>query len=532
MKTKLSISVIFLYILFSGIFIPSAWGQTIETDTDTGESADDGENAPTPSTTDQTATLLQQLNDAMQAQQAEIEALKSQNQAQDEEAEQLRAELEDAAEEREMLSTSLMESASDANERKFSVFGFMDTTFAAALPGKEGGSRNWESPVFVLTKQNPTFYQNNINLYFKSEMTPTLETLIETRFTFQPNGYVEEYPQRIYVSGAPYETQNYWSRTDTLTQSNYSGEFRLGGIAIERAQFDWKPKDWLKIRMGRFLTPFGIWNEDHGSTVRLSPSAPFIVTHNYVPSAQTGIMAFGQIFIGNHVDIEYALTLSNGRGPVDEVYDLDKNKAMGLRQKINIYAGDFSMSAGAYGFMGQYTDSQYSLDVYLDTNGFDDTVSNPIQYNTRVTAKYDEAILAADLQFHFFGVHLLGEYMRGKVDYIVPTQLDPLTPLFIGSPLNDEAIEPNTIRQAWYAMAAYDLPFFKRIKVTPFVGIDSLQPSDVYDYEYIKLFQGGFNIKPSPYVALKSVLYAIMPENETLLGDRLWVWSNQVAVSF
>lgn len=494
------------------------------------------ETAPTKS--DSAAAPPTDIDEILRAHQTAIDALVKENQKQQQETAELKAELEVATTERMDLTLSLMELNTQDAKKKFSVFGFMDTSFTAAFPNKKGEERNWNSPMFIITKRHPSFYQGNVNLIFNSEMSPSLEALVETRFTYQPSGNIESYPKVAYLNGIPAPPQDTYERTDTTVEDQYTGDFRLGGISIERAQFDWKPADWFKIRFGRYLSPYGIWHEDHGSTVRLTASMPFIISHNYMPNAQTGLMIFGHVFPSKVLDFEYAVTLSNGRGPLDEMYDLDRNKALGLRGKVNLSISDFNASVGHYLYVGQYTDSQDSLHVYLNATGtsFDTNEEQPVQWVETVTQKYDEIVISADLQMEYKGLQLYSEYVLGKIEYVVPTEIYELTPWLIGSATGEPSIEPNRISQAWYVIAAYELPLKKLIgdvRVTPFAGFDYLKPSDVYEVETALLIQAGLNIRPSAHVAIKSNAYCIFPKDETLLGgNHFWFWTNQIAVSF
>ncbi|MBN2716873.1 MAG: hypothetical protein JXX14_13560 [Deltaproteobacteria bacterium] len=502
-----------------------------------GQTTIDEKSVPTPLDSQSVAARLEALTAALRAQKNETDALKQKAVVQDRELEKLSNELSVMSEEHEQISLSQLEAEALDTVKRFSVYGFMDVQFTAAFPQQKNGSPDWSSPIFIETQRRSTFHQAGVNLYFKSELTSTLETLVETQFTYQPNGDISSYPKVVHSNGGGTIEAGEWVRTSTSVRKPYSGDLRLGGVWIERAQIDWKPRDWLNIRMGRFLSPFGIWHEDHGSPVRLTTHEPFIISNNYLPNAQTGIMVLGKIFAGNNADFDYAVTLSNGRGPADEYVDLDSNKALGLRARVNITLRDFSVSAGAYGYMGQYTDNRNALHVYTNAtnSGFDPTVEQPTQWIETVTSKYDEKILATDLQINFKGIQLFGEYVRGQKKYIVPTEIFAVTPLFVGASPDVDAIEPNQISQAWYGVAAYQLPFtkaLKDIKITPFVGFDHLEPSDVYSYDSVSLFLGGINVKPSPYVTIKTGAYCIIPKDKTVLGDNTWFWDSQIAVSF
>jgi len=306
---------------------------------------------------------------------------------------------------------------------------------------------------------------------------------------------------------------------------------------MERAQFDWKPVDWLNVRVGRWLTPYGIWNEDHGATVLISATQPFMVKHAFVPGAQTGLMVSGRGFPTDLLTLDYALTVSNGRGPMDEFYDLDSNKALGFRGRMSLRIGDADLSAGAYVYYGKYTDTTNLMKVYMNStfSGFAEGMDDPVRYVETTTRQYREAVIAADLRLSFKGVSVFGEFVRGRVEYLKASQIDPIRPLMIGSSPTIPAAEANYIKQAGYVLGAWELPlskFIGEVKIIPFAGVDFLSPHDVYDYDSLNMIQFGVNVKPAAYVSLKSNAYCVIPRGDTPIMSTVWYWTNQLAVSF
>ena len=47
-----------------------------------------------------------------------------------------------------------------------------------------------------------------------------------------------------------------------------------GSIILERAYIQWSKLDWLGVRVGQFLTPYGIWNVDHGTPTLITMFRP------------------------------------------------------------------------------------------------------------------------------------------------------------------------------------------------------------------------------------------------------------------
>jgi hypothetical protein len=274
---------------------------------------------------------------------------------------------EDLDKTRDELDSFIMAADTTDNQSKFSVYGFFDTTFYKAWYDKSNS---------VLKTQNPpksTFMMNNINLFFKSEMTDSLEALVETGLSFAPLGYETNIPVDAYVDGKldPELIENSeYERVDTTIPGGIAGKqpIRYGSVSIIRAYLDWKPRDWLNFRVGQYLTPYGIWNEDHASTVLVGVYYPNMMNHSLVPQSQMGLQAFGSIFPADNLHLKYALTFSNGRGPISTVMDLDENKAFGLRLQAIVSGSKWKITAGGYGYYGKYTNLERHAEAYLNTD--------------------------------------------------------------------------------------------------------------------------------------------------------------------
>jgi hypothetical protein len=90
------------------------------------------------------------------------------------------------------------------------------------------------------------------------------------------------------------------------------------GITLPRVHTDLLLSDEIKIRVGKFITPSGIWNVDHGSPTILTIKQPYETSFLPIfPESQTGVQLFGHKPFGDQ-DISYAGWLSTGRGSYDD----------------------------------------------------------------------------------------------------------------------------------------------------------------------------------------------------------------------
>jgi opacity protein-like surface antigen len=412
----------------------------------------------------------------------DIEALKDDNKGMGEKLEAIEEESFEA------------EMAEDTDTKKvFDVYGFFDLTFINFFAE--------DSNLHNLVPANPTFTMTQLNLYFYSEMTHSLSAIAELKFSFLPLG--QEHDLAVLQYGIEYD------REDTTVNDQITNEeYRYGSVTIERVHLTYQPFDFFGVIAGRFLTPYGIWNVDHGSPVLLTVNYPYMQIQQIVPTAQTGIQLFGRAFLSSSSFIDYAFTLSNGRGPIESVVDLDDNKGLGLKFKYTYNGDKVTAAVGAYGYMGDYTDIKKTLES-----------TAPLDVVATDTAKYREWAGSVDFQLNFFGVLLQSEYASAIIKYD-----DDLRPRVSGGYM------PNYTTYSYYILLGYSLPKTGTMSVTPYFMFQQRRVDDINPDNMAFTFSGGINFKPSPYVALKTeYLYKYSPD---LVGTNWSYVAAQMAVAF
>jgi hypothetical protein len=442
---------------------------------------------------------------------AEIAQLKKDDEEIKERVEELSKEIETSQGEEDDLSE--LES-SPAIEHSLEIYGFFDVEFyyldSHDVKGADG-----------ILPNKLTFMVNRLNLYFLARMTETLSALAEIRFTFLPNGYESSYAEPTYL-GTEYE------RTDTTVSDPFnSEESQLGGIVIERVHLTWMPFEFLGVVAGRYLTPFGIWNVDHGSPVVVPINSPFFMVRQVVPLAQTGLEVLGRIIPRPRFYIDYAITLSNGRGPTQTFYDLDNNKALGGRLKLSYEGTNTKVAIGGYIFWGQTTDVKKTL--RYDAENIDDFT---IWIDVEDTEKYTETVGTADFYLETFNVILQSEFMTGQVRYDVrPVFSFPV--INVADPRG--GLQPDYNKWGIYGFLGYRILFSAKgtdMSLTPFAMTEYYVFSDVFDDYTALTIRGGLNFKPSAFITLKlEVERSTFPQSKTNTGA-LWLYASQVAVSF
>ncbi len=386
------------------------------------------------------------------------------------------------------------------------------------------------------TPYHDTFFSSGINLYAKSEMTRTLSALVETRLTYTPNGYADNWPTQVDIGSTTIQSLNSFQRTDTTTQGPYSQlSYRQDGILIERAYLEWKPADWFGVRAGRFLTPFGIWNEDHGSPVLIGVDYPQFMNFNIVPIWQLGVEAFGGVSVGDDLRVEYALTVANSRGPEDEYKDLTDMKAFGARLKIVYNPEAFLFRIGGYAYYSQYRDTEDEIQVHLTPELTLDPSYSPSLGSTSVTNEaYNETVLTGDAELRVGHLRLIGEFARQTVIYQTPNEVDAQWKLLKGVPFDVNIYDPSHYAYGGYVMAAYEVPIHTSLfdlTVTPYAGYDYVVPSTTVPTRNNTQFRGGLNVKPSPFVTIKLEASRLLPQSKAVASDATALMS-QLAFSF
>jgi hypothetical protein len=357
--------------------------------------------------------------------------------------------------------------ASADDERPLQLYGFADVTYYLPFMPKDSFLAS------AIPEQNQ-FVMGNFNLYLAKQMSSRLRALGEVRFMYTPNGQ---------ISGGNY------SSTTVDDPADLYRPVRWGGILIERlhVEYDVLPS-LLTARVGQFLTPYGIWNVDHGTPTLISIRRPYIIGEGVFPERQVGLELYGRRFF-NELGVEYHLTLSNGRGPVSETRDLDGNKAVGGHVIVEWRHG-IDVKLGFSFFRGRYTNATpLSFDV---TTG---------KATSTLREAYDEQAFAGDLSIDAKGVVVRAEGLISDHKYLE------------GGRGAGPVFTPDNRRGGFYGLVGYRLPF----GLTPFVlgqyyKFPQSPGNDIT--RSVHAYQAGLNYRLHPSVILKAeYTYATLPDS-------------------
>jgi len=369
----------------------------------------------------------------------------------------------------------------EVQEFALNIYGFTDFTYTHRLND------------FAYASPYPTFMVGNVNLYVGAELGSGWRSLVEFRLMYLPHGAV---PPDEALATEP-------DRIDTTVNdpADYGRPLRWGGVEIERAWLEYNVHPLLTLRGGQWLTPYGIWNVDHGTPVIIGVRRPYVVGEALIPERQTGLQAYGS-FLTGRTEIGYDLGLSNGRGPIDAYQDMDKNKAFTGRLWVSSELPAGTLNVGATVYRGTYTDrfSRYA---------FTTTGQSAVEYIS--TARYDELGMAADVRWIWDALTVQGELIVRDTAYD-----DALRPENFPLPGVPNGFAADFRSIGWYAMAAYRLPWWN---IMPFIGGEQYKPGVELTQDAAAIW-GGLNIRPVPRVVLKAQFTQSWFTDDTdLVGD-------------
>lgn len=353
---------------------------------------------------------------------------------------------------------------------KIDLYGFADFTYFQVLANEKS---NWPE----LVQPQPSFYIGHLNLYVNSTLSSEWRSLFELRFTYLPQG-----KETINADGT---TTLFDATGNDPTEAGIPMDW--GGVNIERAWLEYKPYALLAVRAGSWLTPYGFYNDDHGTPTILSLHRPFIIGDQPFPMRQAGLHVYGKLPVG-WLDFGYDLTLSNGRGPLAQFNDWDSNKAVGARLSVDAHQfGELHLGIAAYA--GRYTSARRVYRVVL----LDDVPALDLQVVPDVS--YREISFGGEARFYYEGFVIQAEVMMNEAAYDEGRRA-PLEEL---TSLNTFAADYR--RWGYYALAGYTLPW---LNLTPFVLQEYYNYTNWSALPPVVTLSGGLSIRPTPSVVLKA----------------------------
>lgn len=336
---------------------------------------------------------------------------------------------------------------------KLKLYGFMDV----------GLQKNWGGlmDTGIAPSTASTFLLGNVNLYIDAIPTPDWRALVEVRFTNLPQGGDYFDKETGQVSRVVSEAQ------DTSAVHGGLTGIGLNGLILERAHIDFTPSDLINVRAGVFLTPYGIWNVDHGAPVRIMARPPAFISADLVPERQTGVELFGTLHMLPW-SLEYHLYASNGRQLGSA--DFDEDKAIGGRVVLGTRR-PFGFRIGASFFTGSSEDVRTTPGV---------TREGTLGLLKVTEVAFDDVAGAGDIAIDI-------ERLRIRSEIVVLQRLyeDGKRESYGG------ITRPDSVQTGTYLLVAYELPWYR---LEPYVVVEYIRtplPGIAHGFEVLG---GGLNI--------------------------------------
>jgi hypothetical protein len=287
-----------------------------------------------------------------------------------------------------------------------------------------GLQRMWADPElagYLSESDKTTFVLGNLNVYLDAQPSSDVRLLAEVRFGLSPNGAMLR-PSGGLVTGAPVDT----TVTDPSAANSGFTSLRWAGVVPQRAHIDWTPSDAFNVRTGLFLTPYGIWNVDHGTPTRIMVSEPLFLSTQLIPNQLIGVEVYGTTHLLPWT-IGYHLHVSNGRtlGQID----FSDSKALGGRVFLSTRY-PHALKIGISGYMG-------------------DSENVPSLPERKTTIASNEHAFSADFSLDIGKLRIRSEFVASWVRYE-----EGKRPQLFGLPMAD------ALRIGSYLMIAYQLPWY------------------------------------------------------------------------
>jgi len=353
---------------------------------------------------------------------------------------------------------------------KFKIYGFTDV----------GLNRVWVDDrslvgQFVNSANATSFVIGNLNFYFDAQPIKNWRSLVELRFTNAPHGEIAN------LGGLAGQFKRVSTRQVDPHGATVAGEMWGGYSVIERAHIDWTPHELVKIRVGNWFTPFGIWNVDHGMPTLIAVQLPGFIQTRQMPLRQTGIQVYGNTFSGDW-ELGYTATISNGRQELSN-FAFDDNRGFGGRLYANNEKGETNIKVGASFYTGRVRDEEVVLKAV-----------NPLTVERRSTYDAREIVGGIDASIDVGRTRIRAEGAMSSVEY------DPGKHQATG-PAEPGVVKPNRIATSGYLLAAHTLPF---APIEGYASVDALHGPIFGLGDLVVAPSAGINIRFTKATMLKT----------------------------
>lgn len=358
-----------------------------------------------------------------------------------------------------------------AQDDKFKVYGFADFSFNQWITLSDSTFLNG------FGEKAPSVNLGNVNLYFDMKPNDNTRALIEvnlntSQFDEGEKGITNQKMMiRNPATGEFIIAQEVEGTGDERAK-------KYGGIQLERAWFDLFMLPTVNLRIGKFITPAGIWNVDHGSPIITTVGQPNQTRFFAIfPESQTGAMLYGAYYIGDH-ELTYNLFTSGGRNDVNsilgasEVQEMEKLSDLAVGGHVAFAAEEIidELKVGVSGYTGVIQDEIRILEqnIVLDGTTFAPTGEVRFAYLDKMNYSLREFCYGVDLKASHMNVNFQSEVNMRTVE----SEFGPSS-------------GKSTSFLGYYFLLSYDLALLDFMGVTPYAMYEHIgweDPNNVPEF--------------------------------------------------
>ncbi len=213
------------------------------------------------------------------------------------------------------------------------------------------------------------------------------------------SAHISESSLALLASGTLSARLVYFAELDAVHSSreNYAGRQNDRAFEIARLYAEYTMSDAARIRVGRFLTPVGQWNETPAEPVTLTAVRP-LSTYRPFAKEVTGLLVAGTHDISGH-DAGYALyaATSPGRNDTNEVRF---TRALGGRVAVELLPRFWIGASAAAVAEVRPFEAEDDAEESHDPREEDES---------EVHDQHPRGLLGADIRLRMMGIDILGE---------------------------------------------------------------------------------------------------------------------------
>lgn len=197
-------------------------------------------------------------------------------------------------------------------------------------------------------------------------------------------------------------------------------------FSAERLYLDYLMTEWSTLRLGKFLTPVGYWNEIHAAPLVWTTSRP-LVTEEPFAKHVTGAMLHGTIPVLD-LDLDYAIFADDSRDIDPKPVEVNFNNAFGGR--LRLFFSDYTSIGVSY---VNFRTDQLKHNPDFNLIGLDlNFKHNQFEFTSELTYRFsDKSNEQKGLYLQAVAPLGKGFFAVGRYEYFDDEQISPDTHLGI-----------------------------------------------------------------------------------------------------